>query len=56
MELSSEMKAYIKDNPDRAENQEDLLNWTCDKFDVAEGRTVDAILSYMRKVHPQLEN
>ena len=38
--LTSEMKKYVLENPDEADNKEDLLNWACDKFDIDDAEEI----------------
>ena len=29
-----DVKKWVRDNPEEADNREDLFNWACEKFDV----------------------
>jgi len=41
------MQQYILSNPDQADNIEDMLNWTCEKFAIDDGPIVDEILRFI---------
>lgn len=47
--LTFEMMSYVTKNPDEAENQEDLLNWGCEKFRIDDEKVVDELHTYIRK-------
>ena len=49
-----QIKKYIKDNPENADNLEDLLNWTCDKFNIPENR-IDEVWNLCRELQPFLQ-
>lgn len=40
MTLTAEMKKWVLDNPEEADNKEDLLNWACDKFDIEDAEEI----------------
>jgi hypothetical protein len=45
--LSYELKKYIRENPDEADNQEDLLNWACDKFQLSDNDDMDVLWDFI---------
>lgn len=46
--MRQEVVNYVIDNPDKADNIEDMLNWTCEKFGIHEEDMVEEVFRLIR--------
>ena len=47
------VKKWITDNPQNADNMEDLFNWCCDQFDVPKEK-LDEVFQMCQKIQSNL--
>lgn len=47
--LTYETKQWLRDNPMDADNQEDLINWCLDEFNISSEDMIASICYYVRR-------